>query len=294
MCFSATAENCQLVRHASLDLTLDAAGGPTVPMSITGHQLQMLVDTGGIYSMLTKHRVSELGLVERTVQGIRIDSGKHQLDHYVEAKDLVLGKMTGNGTKMLVMPDDLAAPDVDGTLAPDFLSQFDVEFDFAHARINLFAPLTCDTIPIYWTNAAPFAELSVRQDQWKHMFVNAVLDGKTLTVQIDTGSSTSWMSIDTAKSIFGLSDNDLRKVVNSSGGLAWYSYTFQELAIGDVKVQHPRIILMPERNGDDAAKIVLGMDVLRHLRFYVSYKKSKIFATPSAAVALGADGKASP
>jgi hypothetical protein len=99
LCISAAADECKLVRQSSLDVTLDAAGGPMVPMSIAGHQLQMLVDTGGIYSMLTKHRVSELGLPEHEVLGTVFKSGSHRLDRYVEAKDLVLGKMTGGARR---------------------------------------------------------------------------------------------------------------------------------------------------------------------------------------------------
>lgn len=275
-CCSAAAEDCKLAQYVSLDVSLDAAGGPMVPMSIGGHQVHMLVDTGGIYSMLTQRRVREFGLIAREVHGGHFSSGSHVLDHYVDAMDFMLGQMKADHTQLLVMPDDLAAPDVDGTLAPDFLSRFDVEFDFAHAKLNLFKPLSCEKIPVYWTASDPYAEIPVRLDQWNHMFVEVMLDGKPFTGWIDTGSTHSFMGLDTAKEVMAISDDGLKKFVNSSGALRWYRYPFQNLVVGDVTVKHPIIDLDPKAKGH---KLVLGMDMLRRLRFYVSYKKGKIFAT---------------
>jgi hypothetical protein len=191
---------------------------------------------------------------------------------------------------MLVMPDDLAAFDVDGTLSPDFLAMFDVELDFANAKVNLFKPLTCNALPVYWTKTDPFAELTIHKDQWGHIYTDVVLDGKPMTAQIDTGTTTSFMNLDTAKALFGLGDNDITKVIDRSGDVRSYRYPFREMTLGDVKVLHPLINLSPVHSVGN--KIVLGMGVLRQLHFYISYKNSKIYATGASSVALGSNGKA--
>jgi predicted aspartyl protease len=292
--FAARAEDCHLTRYASLDVKLDAALNPMIPMSISGHQLYMLVDTGGIYSMLTERRVKELGLTQSAVHGVHFSSGGHQLDSYVVVKDVTFGHVAVTGsTQMLVMPDDLAAPDVDGTLAPDYLSFFDVEIDLARAKINLFAPNRCDASPVYWVSDGEFAILPLNHDSWGHILLNVELDGKPLVAELDTGASITFMSLESMKDVFGIDENNaaLQTAAEPRGADHFYRYPFKTLALGGVTVLNPSITL---NNGHyhGGPRMVIGMNILRQLHLYISYKNAKAYATAAGATELNVDGKA--
>jgi hypothetical protein len=56
---ASAAENCALVRLAKLDMQLDDHGGIYVPMTIAGQNANLLIDTGGIVSMLTQSWASD-------------------------------------------------------------------------------------------------------------------------------------------------------------------------------------------------------------------------------------------
>jgi hypothetical protein len=55
-------QKCTLLRQASLDMTIDASGRANVPMTVAGHELRMLVDTGGFVSELNAATVKSLDL----------------------------------------------------------------------------------------------------------------------------------------------------------------------------------------------------------------------------------------
>ena len=279
---AAAQDKCELQLQTELESTPDLAGTPKVPMTIAGHSLAMLVDTGGTYSMLTKKRVTELGLVQTRVHGGRFDVGGRPIYYYVKVTDFQFGRMFAHSTGLLVMPDDLAAADVDGTLAPDFLSRFDIEFDFAHSKINLFEPNNCADSPVYW--ASRHAEVQLGTNQWRQIFTRVNLDGKDMTAQIDTGSSISFLRSDVAHDLLGLKMDDpaLKRHLDKEGKSHGYTYPFKTLRFGTIVVPTPPIIVTEEFR-DPYPQMVIGMNLLRWLRFYISYKDSKIYATTAAA-----------
>lgn len=280
---AAAQDKCELLLQTELESTADLAGTPKVPMTIAGHSLAMLVDTGGIYSMLKKKWVRELRLTEFTLQSVVYRNGRRAIHQYVKATDFQFGRMFARSTAMLVMPDDLAAADVDGTLAPDFLSRFDVEFDFAHSKIKLFEPNKCAASPVYW--ALHHAEVQLGTNGWKQIFTTVNLDGKNMTAQIDTGASRSFLYLDVAQDLLGLKMDDpaLKPLIDEAGKSHGYTYPFKTLRFGTIVVQGPAIRVADEVRGPDAPHMVIGMDLLRSLRLYISYKDSKIYATAATA-----------
>jgi len=280
---AAAQDNCELLLQTGLESTPDLAGNPKVPMTIAGRSLAMLVDTGGNYSMLKQKWVTELGLVETRVHGGWFDVGSRHIHYFVKVTDFQFGRMFARSTGMLVMPDDLGAADIDGTLAPDFLSRFDIEFDFAHSKINLFTPNNCAASPVYW--APHHAEVQLGTNGWKQIFTTVNLDGKNMTAQIDTGSSTSFVYLDAAQDLLGLKMDDpaLKRLIDGAGKSHGYAYPFKTFRFGTIVVQGSAIRVADEVRGPAAPHMVIGMDLLRSLRLYISYKDSKIYATAAAA-----------
>src|SRR5215831_5567716 len=122
-------EPCQIVRAASLTMTVDEGGTPNVPMSIGTHTVNLLVDTGGTYSMLSSATVETLGMPKLIADSAPfILFGGHKLDQFTIARDVNLGGLKAPRMLFLVMPYALPQG-VDGSLSNDVLRAYDVEFD---------------------------------------------------------------------------------------------------------------------------------------------------------------------
>lgn len=275
----AEAGDCQLVRYASLPITIDAAGGATVPVTIDGQAQNMLVDTGGVYTMLTQSAVARLGLTSKRTEGVWWTMfGGETLDHYVTTNTLEIAGGTVRNRKMIVMPDGRMPSNVDGILAPDILSVFDIDFDFAGGKLALFSQDHCEGKVVYWTHE--YTQIPFKLDDSRHIGLTVQLDGKDVPAGIDTGSSRTLMSLDTAKDMFGFDDAALK----ANNG----RYRFSTLTFGGVTVHNPDIILVP----DDKSKVmggyrmpgvIVGMGVLRQLHIYIAYKERNLYVSPASA-----------
>src|SRR3569832_1225271 len=102
------ADDCHLYRLVLIDMTKDAAGGVNVPMSISGKDVTLLVDTGGIFSSLNDSIVTELELRKESLMGAYFMMfGGKKITQFVGAKDIKLGRLTANRTQFLVLPAGL-------------------------------------------------------------------------------------------------------------------------------------------------------------------------------------------
>ena len=271
-------EKCTLVRNASLDVQIDAAGGVDVPIVVSGRPLMLLVDTGAVFSMLNQSVVDTLGLkLEYIPEAGLVLYGGTRITSYVTAYDVQLGKMKGPKADFLVMPNGHLPPGTDGILAPDFLSRFDADFDFANAKLNFFSHDHCDGRVVYWTHDA-IAVVPFDMDEVRHIMFHVQLDGKDVKAIFDTGSSRSVMSLEAAEDLFGFDDATAKKYNGR--------YPFKELTLDGVTVNNPDVLLVP----DDVSKVmrrapplILGMGVLRQLHLYIAYREHKLYITAASA-----------
>jgi predicted aspartyl protease len=277
-------DQCKLVKIASLDIGTDEYGGTYVPMTIAGHKLNLLVDTGGIYSMLTEKTVKDLALQEEYASRLHMHMyGGAVIDRYVKTDEIILGQLKASHWKFAVMPDALPA-ELNGTVAPDVLQQFDVDFDFAAGKLNLFSKEHCAGKVVYWTRA-PVAAIPIRLDMWGHLTVPVKLDGEEIQATIDTGSSRSLLSLQTAehKFDFGEDDAQLKPAAPDSGEKAHvYTYPFKVLTLEGVTVKNPDIVLVSDQDskiGRSGPRLILGMGILRQLHLYISYGEEKLYVT---------------
>lgn len=156
--------SCQLVRITSLGMQTDEAGGVYVPMTIAGENANLLIDTGGIVSMLTQSTVKSLSLSTEAVEGVRIVMfGGTPITRYTTAHDIDFGGLKAAHMDFLIVPDGRLPPELNGTLAPDILRAYDDDFDFANAKFTLFSQDHCAGNLAYWTHD-PHAEIPFRVD----------------------------------------------------------------------------------------------------------------------------------
>lgn len=283
---------CKRYRIVSLPITYDRAGRPLIEAFVNGEKLHMLVDTGGIDSALTWATVERMKLHKEPlpiraraydVQGIAIT-------YKTYADKFRIGVMSGTHWPFLVLPERNAAvagPDIDGLLGPDILQKYDIEFDFAADRFNIFTHDECPGRVVYWS-MQPFGKTPFLTDGY-HMKAHARLDGEDVDVMIDTGASTTFLTDATAREL----DLDVSKMerINKDGDgrMEMRKYRFKQLDLNGVTVQNLDAIVIPERNAalhnmqDPRPTLTLGMTTLRQLHIYIAYRKKELYFTPAGA-----------
>ena len=272
---ASTPYKCPLLVRARLDMEMDDSGRITVPVAFNGVTKQIMLDTDAARSMISAHTVKELDLKPR--QASRSDSlvgfGGTVFDQIVDIAEFGIGSMKGKDYRFVV---DTTGMEAAGLLGGDFLYYFDLDLDFANAKLRLISPDHCPGVDVYWTKQGygqiPF-EFVENQIQ-----VTVQLDGKDVVAILDTGAVDTVMSLERASRAFDIDRSALAKSRH---------YPFKTLSIGAVSVNAPSIELMPDRESglmgkyESTLNMIIGMGVLRRLHLYVAYKEKMIYVTPA-------------
>jgi hypothetical protein len=276
-------QDCRLVRHAALDM-VPFGGLVVVENAIGDKPLKMLVDTGGYLTCFNESKIAELGLpVERYPESGIVMYGGLGLRRFVTLSDFRIGRMHARRLAYPLLPPGHLPDGIDGLLAPDFLASFDVEFDFAGGKVNLFSKEHCGKVT-HWTDQPVTPIALVRDDDGIHISTHVQVDGKDILAIIDTGSSRTIMSFDDARWKFDIDRDDPRltddHTFNDLKGTK--RFPFQQMTFGNVQVNHPEIILVPDREsrmGPNGPTLILGLSVLRHLHMYIAYREKNLYVT---------------
>src|ERR1051326_2405501 len=283
------AQQCPLLLTASLPMRTEPDGEIAVPASVDGRAIQLAVDTGDIHTVLSGAIANELQL-ERSISAEFYElMGGVPLYELAYAHSFKLGNLAAGRFGFLVAPPSALHTDTGGLLGPDVMSHYDVEFDFAHAKFDLFPQEHCPGPGFYWTSGA-YVQAPIHVDKFWHVSTSVALDGKPITALIDSGADRSTMSLAMAKSLFGIEESNpaMQKMegvsVNGTADTAMYRYPFAKLTLEGVEVRNPDIDLLPESvYGKGAPDLVLGVSILRQLRLYIAYKEQVLYATPAEA-----------
>src|SRR5215469_7716595 len=143
--------SCRPEPVAQLHMTADEDGRVNVPVTLDGHAVNLLVDTGGGMSMLSQLAVSTLGLRELTARRLTMELYGGEASHrYVLVRDVDLGGANLHATPFLVAPGERFRPETSGALGADLPERYDVELDFANGKLNLFTKDSCPGNGAYW------------------------------------------------------------------------------------------------------------------------------------------------
>lgn len=271
----ADSKNCHLGRFASLPITLDNAGLPTVPITIDGTAVNMLVDTGAPFSILDLSVVNKFNLPEGWAGHPQMLFGGEGSSVATRVQIFKIGKSTIDKHAFVVWRDGRFASPSDGDLASDILGAFDLDFDFASGKLDFMSQDHCQGKVVYWTKG-DYAAFPFTTDDDQHIRIDVVLDGKTFSALLDTGSNMSTMSLEAAEEKF--------KLDRTGQAPTRVVHVFKQLALQGITVNNPEIDLVPDNeskllHSDGQADMILGMDVLRVLHLYIAYKEHMIYAT---------------
>ncbi len=287
MAAPAHAEECRPTRYASLDITLDSAGRPTVPMRIGGKPVTMLVDTAGVYTSLTEVTVTTLALPRSNMKSEeRIQAfGGTRLTEYTRAHDVELGKMKSDTLEFLIDPGD--SGEYGGIIAPNWLRRYDIDLDFGNAKMNVLSKDHCPSV-VYWTEDG-YSRVPFTLNPAGQIVVQVELDGHSLDALVDTGAFGSVMSLETAERLFGFDDAspDLKLLDPEDKEKSWRRYPFKAMALEGLAISHPDILLVPNDVSkimyDSGPKLIIGMGLLRRLHVYIAYQERALYVTPATA-----------
>ena len=117
--------------------------------------------------------------------------------------------------------------------------------------------------------------------------IPVTVDGNRVMAILDTGSVTSFISMDLARKFGVTPDNKDLKLKTSYGfkdRFKEFDYPFKTLSLDGLTVNNPHIRIMSDAvlsgfGGD----LTLGVSFLRQLHIYIAYKEEKLYITPAAA-----------
>ncbi len=204
----AGAETCSLAQMASLNMTIGKHNLPIVPVTINGTDYSFTVDTSGVFSKISGDLAQKLGLKQTpTNQEIYSVTGMVRANS-VDIASLKLGANEAKHFHLMVGGAVNMPADADGILAGDLLALFDVEFDFAKGKLNLFSQNHCPGKVVYWTQSGyaeiPFHLATGPIATNDHINFQMTLDGHDLSTELDTGSSWTWKRQNDASQVFVL------------------------------------------------------------------------------------------
>ncbi len=289
-------KTCQIIQLESLDMDTVLNGEFTLPASLNNRPFEMLVDTGSDISSISADVAQQIN----ATMGSGFNTGAFlngvSDGRYTILDSFAFGRLHSSVRwPVIIDPEVILSPTEAGLVGADFLSNYDVEFDFYRGKMNFFGANSCPN-PVYW--ASEYSEVPMLPNPARHIIVNATLDGKAVKVFLDTGSPNAVMSLDAARRLFGWRDDDPRVKflanvsINGGATAPFYSYPFATLNFGGVAVQNPKINLIPRANfnphGDNDAQIIMGMNVIRQLHLLVAYKENTLYLTGAEATRLPA------
>lgn len=302
---SAHAEACRLLRYASFDILGSGASVVQIPVTVNGSEEHFLLDTAGVTSTISSNVVDALHLtLRRLSQYTEVYAADGSvMNHYVSVDKLGIGGASVSDVKLLVLPEHSQAGTdaLQGTLGPDLLRNFDLDFDFAAGKLNLISPDHCKGQVVYWASAYATLPFSMKFGN-EHIEIPVTLDGHEFTAVVDTGASRTLLLADAARNYFGLEPGGPGTELvpgTSDKSLLRYRHRFTALSLNGVLVKNPMIGILPNeeeksfwRRHDSKSErdpiyglefnpkpIILGMDVLSKLHLYIAYGEKTLYVT---------------
>ena len=195
---------CDLVQIARVPLELKNHLF-IVPVTLNGHAIGMLLDTGARKSMLGEAAVQRLNLVRDPRSSLRswvwVDSA--QPDARIDSMSIGAAALSLN---RLAVNSFGGHQPFDGILGLDILRDYDLDIDGPKRVLTLYRIRRCEPAPPPWDEAAaPIAGFSTRTGWLKLPFK---LNGVEGTGFLDTGASNTMITPQMAQRL-GLTDQEL-------------------------------------------------------------------------------------
>ena len=287
---------CQLQTIAEYHITMEG-NQPLVDASINGHPVRFLVDMGSAATIVSRPAAAELGLTLRRMNGVDMYGvGGGDVADEANIRELKLGNSVVHDVDLMVTGQGLKSREYVGLLGQNFLSQTDLEFDFANDVMRLFKAHDCagDQV-VYWGKAYSMVPISPSPSTGV-LEIEVLLNGRRILAQVDSGASHSVVTPGAAESAgVTLHSAGVRSVGASSGmgakSVQTFVAVFPTFSVGDETIKNVRLEIA-DLFGEDRdipinsriprkllgfPQMLLGADFIKAHRIYVARSQGKVY-----------------
>jgi len=288
---------CQLATIAEWKLRPDHYM-PVVDGAINGQKIGILLDTGAFATGISRTAAAKLGLPPAPVTSEhgRIDGLRsfgvegERRSGAALISELRIGDAVRKDWLARVTPLGHLGGDVALLLGYEFFYQLDVELDLAHDAVRLFQPKDCERAWLaYWSKDA----LAVPLESGARLQLPVSVNGKSLVAELDTGSASTWLTLE-AMAAIGLSESGMTRAgcfISREDGRETWLAALESFAIGEEAIRKPQIRVVDlwrkmsdqdtatliRRNLPGLADVLLGVDFLRSHRVYIAHSQRKFY-----------------
>lgn len=264
------------------------ASQPIADVTIDGHVVPMVVDTGGARTTLTPTTAERLNLPRDGDAPYRITGagGTTTITYAVIVHEMSVGGVELSPDPLIVLPSaagTLSRPqfrDVGGFLGLDVLAHYDLDLDLPHARIVLMKAQDCPGRGPPWSGASAAPVSVPTQPPNGNVRFWVRLDGHPIMAIVDTGAASLAASIEAAK-VAGATDAALAsdRILSTTGanesGIVVHVHQFQRLDIANLALPNPILVVQPLPFASPT--MLIGEVLLRRYRVYISFASHRVF-----------------
>jgi len=274
------AAECDPQPMIELPIVQNDLGSPIVSIQIDGQSRDVLLDTGGFWSLISPsisggYPVRNSGIEGRLgLQGIK-------LSRAVRVPSIQIGSL--NVPNVDFFEEPAGNWETVATLGANWLSRLDVEIDPLTNQVSFFPQDNCAGNVVRWLHS-DLAELPVTLDRGQNlMTIPLVLDGQEIRALIDTGATETYLSLRAADRLFGLKPESqgmeaVGPAASTDGAPGQiYRRQFRSLDMGGIVFNRPWLVISPMSEG--GPDMILGMHQLHGLHLYFAYRAGKLYAT---------------
>ncbi|MGR4870562.1 aspartyl protease family protein [Variovorax sp. LARHSF232] len=289
----AQAEGCSVEQVGTSEL-IEERGQFNLPVTINGHaNAVFLVDTGAENSVVDASLAAELALPERRgtrARQIGVDGVAGPARADVTAAQLAFAGAEHTDLAMAVRtPGAGKAGASRGIVGASLLSRYDVEFDFPAQRLNLYKVKNCDRgSALFKPWRQPYDSVVLEVSPRHILSLPVVVDGKPLTMALDTGATFSTITFDAAVKL-GLDIDRLKAKAprSTSYGVSGSPIDNFTQRFGRVQIGQSAYGAVPLRVAGIHVKPydgILGLDFLRSRKVWVSYATQQLLVERTPAI----------
>ena len=280
--FATAAEpGCKYVEVARLPLRYAGIGlDITTEGTINGTPATMIVDTGSFQTLLTPTATERRKLALRNTGRSAYGIGGGTWIYQTRVDEFSIGPAKSGRTWLQVVTDFGKRPHYEALVGAPFLLQSDLEISLATKELKFFRPKDCgDHFLGYWDEHAVVLPFNQHMRSTANPHFTVVVNGVKLDAIIDSGASTSFVTLNAAKRAgLTLDTPELVRAGEATGigtrKVARWRTTFKRFEIGDEVVHNAEVGVL---DYEGTAEVLLGADFLRAHRVLFAMSQQKIY-----------------
>lgn len=257
----------------SLDLTMEG--------SLNGTPAKLLVDTGAFETLLTRTGTEPRGMSLRNSGQTATGIGGWSRIYLTRFKEFRAGPATAKNGTLRVIQDFGSAPSYDGIAGAPFLLQADLEFSLAEKQLRFFRPLDCGKeFLAYWDPQATVLPFESSDEKNPNPRFTVLLNGKKLSAKIDSGASSTVVTLAAAKRAGLKLDAPGTERAGYSVGVgearvARWVTVFDKLELGAETIHNAQVAVIDTEL--TSVDLLLGVDFLRSHRVLFAMSQEKLY-----------------